>query len=96
MLWPWVDDAIAAYTAGLVPNPDQAGKHFLELLLRLRYVFLQDAAVLQPQFPGLRLWRHAVFRDPAWEPFAAKVRAVEAVAEEPVHVAVRPGASSRC
>jgi hypothetical protein len=39
-LWPWVDAAVADYEAGRVPNPDLAGKEFLTLLQRLRYVFL--------------------------------------------------------
>lgn len=39
-LWPWVDAAVADYAAGRVPNPDLAGKEFLTLLQRLRYVFL--------------------------------------------------------
>jgi hypothetical protein len=33
---------VADYAAGGVPNPDLAGKEFLSLLRRLRYVFLQD------------------------------------------------------
>ena len=78
-LWPWVDAAVADYAAGDVSDPDLAGKEFLSLLQRLRYVFLQDAALLQPQFPRLRLWTHALFQDPAWPPFAERVRAAEAV-----------------
>ena len=88
-LWPWVDAAVADYAAGGVPDPDLAGKEFLSLLQRLRYVFLQDAALLQPQFPRLRVWTHAVFQDPAWPPFAERVRAAEAVQEDPAHVAIR-------
>jgi hypothetical protein len=88
-LWPWVDAAVADYEAGRVPNPDLAGKEFLTLLQRLRYVFLQDAALLQPLFPQSRLWRLALFQDPAWPPFAEKVRAVEAVQEDPAHIAIR-------
>ena len=88
-LWPWVDAAVADYAAGGVPNPDLAGKEFLSLLRRLRYVFLQDAALLQPQFPRSRLWRLALFTDPTWPPFAERVRAAEAVQEDPAHVAIR-------
>ena len=87
-LWPWVDAAVADYAAGGIPDPDLAGKEFLSLLQRLRYVFLQDAALLQPQFPRLCLWTHAVFQDPAWPPFAERVRAAEAVQEDPAHVAM--------
>jgi hypothetical protein len=46
-------------------QPDLADKEFLSLLQRLRYVFLQNAALLQPQFPRSRLWRLALFKDPA-------------------------------
>jgi hypothetical protein len=88
-LWPWVDAAVADYASGGVPNPDLAGKEFLSLLQRLRYVFLQDAALLQPRFPRLRLWRLALFKDPTWPPFAERVRAAEAVQEDPAHVAIR-------
>src|SRR5271156_5702089 len=82
-LWPWINAAIADYTADGVLNPDLAGKEFLSLLQRLRYVFLQDAALLQPRFPRLYLWRLALFKDPAWPPFAERVRAAKAVSEEP-------------
>ena len=88
-LWPWVDAAVADYAAGGVPNPDLAGKEFLSLLRRMRYVFLQDAALLQPQFPRLRLWRLALFKDPTWPSFAERVRAAEAVQEDPAHVAIQ-------
>jgi hypothetical protein len=88
-LWPWVDAAVADYEAGGVPNPDLAGKEFLSLLQRLRYVFLQDAALLQPQFPRSRLWGLALFKDPTWPSFAERVRAAEAVQEDPAHVAIR-------
>ena len=87
-VWPWVDDALAAYKGGLFPDADKAGKKVLEMLLRLRCVFLQDAALLQPQFPELSLWRHQVFRDPLWPPFAAKIRELEAVEKELLHVAI--------
>jgi hypothetical protein len=45
--------------------------------------------LLQPQFPRLRLWRLALFQDPAWPPLAERVRAAEAAQEEPAHVAIR-------
>ena len=83
-----MDDALAAYKGGLFPDADKAGKKVLEMLLRLRCVFLQDAALLQPQFPELSLWRHQVFRDPLWPAFAAKIRELKAVEKEPLHVAI--------
>jgi hypothetical protein len=80
---------VADYETGRVPNPDLAGKEFLTLLQRLRCVFLQDAALLQPLFPQSRLWRLALFQDPAWLSFAESVRAAETVQEDPAHVAIR-------
>ena len=56
-----MDAAVADYAAGGVFNPDLGGKEYLSLLQRLRYVFLQDAALLQPQFPQLHFWRLALF-----------------------------------
>ena len=51
-------------------------------------VFLQDAALLQSHFPELSLWRQQVFRDPLWPAFVAKIRELEAVEKEPLHVAI--------
>ena len=84
-----MDAAVTDYASGGVPNPDLAGKEFLSLLQRLRYVFLQDVALIQPQFPRLRLWSLTLFKDPAWPPLAERVRAAEAVQEDPSHVAIR-------
>ena len=87
-LWPWVDTAVADYATSSVPNPNLVDKKFLSLLQWLWYVFLQDATLLQPQFSQLHLWKLALFKDPAWSPFAERVHATKAVQEEPAHVAI--------
>ena len=33
LLWPWVEGALAAYEDSQVLNADEAGQHFLELLM---------------------------------------------------------------
>ena len=47
---------------------------FVELLGELRIVFLQDAAVLQRQFPGSLLWTAGLFVSPLWLQFASAVQ----------------------
>ena len=89
IVWPWVDLALSAYQRKEISNPDLTGKQFLELLKALRVVFLQDSAILLPQFPGLSIWQHPVFDHPDWPEFAASVRNSEAQAEEPADVRVR-------
>ena|SRR5437667_11267818 len=79
---------MADYATSSVPDPDLVGKEFLSLLQQLQYVFLQDATLLQLQFPQLCLWRLALFKDLTWPPFMERVHAAEAVQEEPAHVAI--------
>ena len=67
LLKPWARHAKNAYDSGAISNPDRCGRNFVELLLKLRVVLLQDAAVLQPQFPDLCLWKHQIFAHPEWE-----------------------------
>ena len=60
-IWLWVDSWLARYDASIVSSCsfangglddcDIAGKQFLDLLAWLRTTMLQDAAILQYQFP---------------------------------------------
>ena len=86
---PWVDVATLAYASNKILPADLAGREFLGLLRELRVVFLQDSAILQPLYPGLGLWRHAVFNHPEWYDFAAAVRRCEEVEEEPADQQMR-------
>jgi hypothetical protein len=69
-----VDVAAQAYAGGEIRPADLTGREFVSLLKELRLIFLQDAAILQPIYPDLPLWRLPIFRDPEWhasrKPFA--------------------------
>src|SRR5947209_9611980 len=76
-VFPWVDNWLERYRlaslsdarfteGGLDDDPDLSREVLLRLLSVLRDIFLQDAAVLQARQPENPLWRHALFRHPAW------------------------------
>jgi hypothetical protein len=50
---------------------------------------LQDAAVLQHQFPLFPLWQHPVFCGPDWRRFADDVLTAHNIAEEPIDMRIR-------
>jgi hypothetical protein len=88
-IWPWIDGWLKRtharaqgkdWKAGGLPDDDQAAAGFLKLLLVLRDVFLQDAALLQLRFPELPLWQHSVFQHADWHQFASRVRLTEVAA----------------
>ncbi|KAJ5904866.1 short-chain dehydrogenase [Penicillium subrubescens] len=98
-IWPWVDGWLARYDASIVSgcsfanggldDCDIAGKQFLDLLAWLRITMLQDAAVLQQQFPLFPLWQHPIFCGPDWRRFADAVLVAHNTAEEPMDMRVR-------
>src|SRR5204863_1892126 len=89
-IWPWIDTWLERYHVsitiqssfanGRLDDCDIAGKQFLELLLWLCIVFLQDAAVLQELFPHFPLWRHPIFCCIDWCLFADDVLHVHHIA----------------
>jgi hypothetical protein len=66
-----------------------AGKEFLDLLDWLRDILLQDAPVLQRQFPLFPLWRHPIFCHPDWRCFADNVLVAHNTADEPINMRIR-------
>jgi hypothetical protein len=74
---------------GGIDDCDIAGKQFLELLAWLRDIFLQDAAILQHQFPLFPLWQHPIFCSPDWRSFADRVLVAHSIAEEPMDMRIR-------
>lgn len=84
-----MDVAAQAHTGGEIHHADLTGREFISLLKELRLIFLQDAAILQPIYPDLPLWRLPVFRDPEWNAFAEAVRYCQEVEEEPADVRIR-------
>ncbi|OAD74087.1 hypothetical protein PHYBLDRAFT_144545 [Phycomyces blakesleeanus NRRL 1555(-)] len=52
---------------------DIAGPFFLDLLLRLQVVFLQDSALLKKRFPGYYLWTCVIFMSEKYKSFKQQV-----------------------
>ena len=85
-IWPWVEACEdrfrkrhsaqkATWEQGGLDQDDFAGKSVLRLFKHLRRVLLQDLAVLQPEFPKIRLFGHKLFETPEWIDFVALVQA---------------------
>ncbi|KAF8999026.1 hypothetical protein BDZ89DRAFT_1147867 [Hymenopellis radicata] len=84
-VFPWIEQERAALAArrksvGHLAN-DPALDGFLDLLLELRRVLLQDGAVLYSQFPGAPLFTHFPFNTVVFRQFAASSQDVLTQAE---------------
>lgn len=76
----------SSYQTGGIDELDMAAQGFVELLIQLRIIFLQDSAVLICKHPDHTMWRHPVFQHPEWSIFASQVRIAEAEKEEPMDI----------
>lgn len=78
-----------SYQMGGIDELDMAAQGFVELLIQLRIIFLQDAALLINKYPKHTMWTHAVFHHPEWAPFASQVQLAENNLEEPMDVQLK-------
>jgi hypothetical protein len=60
---------------------DKAACNFINLLMWMKLVFLQDAALLQDEFPENPMFTHEVFCHPSWVTYKAAVLAHVQAAE---------------
>jgi hypothetical protein len=84
-VFPWIEQEQAALEARSAANPntrDFALKHFLTLLLWLRRVLLQDAAILSTTHSSLPIFAYAPFNTAAFHAFAAGSAAIVRQAAE--------------
>jgi hypothetical protein len=91
-VFPWVEREQAALLARARDNPlanDMALKQFLRLLIWLRRVLIQDAAILFTHNPTCPIFRHSIFRSAVFHRFAAASQAVLAEAEEKARLAFK-------
>ena len=86
MVFPWVESEIEALRERRSVNRlaiDIALWQFLHLLIWLRLVLLQDAAVLYMQNPGCSVFKYAPFNTDAFQSFvASSVSQIEQAQEE--------------
>jgi hypothetical protein len=90
-VFPWVEQEQAALLArtqcNLLAN-DIALKQFLRLLVWLRRVLLQDAAILFTENPASPIFQFSIFKTPAFRGFAASSKAIISDAEEKCRMAL--------
>jgi Centromere DNA-binding protein complex CBF3 subunit, domain 2 len=90
-VFPWVEREQAALLARVRSNPlanDMALKQFLNLLVWLRKVLLQDAAVLFSQDPSCPIFQCSIFCSAAFHSFAKSALPTLADAEERARLAL--------
>lgn len=84
-LFPWVETEQDAYEGRLnkfgKKATDHSLRHLLELMIYLRIVLLQDAAVLYQKYPDLTLWKYAPFNQQDFHTFSKESCAVLEKAE---------------
>ena len=68
-----IEEAKVRGRAATRDTTDVTLKYFLQYLVQLRIVFLQDAAVTQDRFPRLCMFDHVVFQHPLWQEFKERV-----------------------
>jgi hypothetical protein len=89
-IFPWVESEHVALNARAQDNrclKDIALRQFLKLLLWLRTVLLQDAAVLYPLYPHSRLFSYQPFNTKLFREFATSSVAIIAHAESEARLA---------
>ena len=73
-IFPWVEEEQSAYSVRVQKDGrkalDYALKHFLDTLVTLRTVLLQDAAVLYAKHPECAVWKFKPFNTTAFAEFA--------------------------
>ncbi|GAQ88550.1 putative Transcription activator [Klebsormidium nitens] len=78
-IFPWAEDALTYIRNKNLTRPvaerDIAAQRFVELLIELRAVILQDVAVLQSleKYLGHPIIYHSIFEGDDWDSFAAEV-----------------------
>ncbi|PPQ97661.1 hypothetical protein CVT26_002473 [Gymnopilus dilepis] len=81
LIFPWIDDERAAYEErvkqhGKVKAADYMLTKFLDLLVELRKILFQDAAVLFFKFPDAPLWSITPFNEARFRTFAVESIAI--------------------
>ncbi|PPQ83383.1 hypothetical protein CVT24_006465, partial [Panaeolus cyanescens] len=84
-IFPWVEREQQALKDRIIADSraeDGVLGHFLNMLVFLRCIILQDAAVLFQQFPDAPIWKYAPFNSVEFKSFSAQSTAIIQQAEE--------------
>ncbi|KAK7008468.1 hypothetical protein R3P38DRAFT_3210716 [Favolaschia claudopus] len=91
LIFPWVEDELKKLDAREAANRmarDIALRHFLGLLIWLRTVIVQDAAVLYTRHPSAAIFQYPPFNSSTFRSFAAQSASAIAKAEKDVALAL--------
>ncbi|KAK7049043.1 hypothetical protein R3P38DRAFT_3345932 [Favolaschia claudopus] len=91
LIFPWVEDELKKLDTREAANRmarDIALRHFLGLLIWLRTVIVQDAAVLYTRHPSAAIFQYPPFNSSTFRTFAAQSASVIAKAEKDVALAL--------
>ena len=84
MVFPEVDEILRKVQAGNEGLEQQlAAIGFLKMLQYLREVIIQDACILMDLYPSLKVWRHEIFRSPAFIDFKMRLANTMQTAQDP-------------
>ena len=73
LLWPIIDEWRRKLADNQIEQPCSSLHYFLDALVHLRKVFLQDAVFLQEVYPNHYFFRHPLFHLPEWTQFKASL-----------------------
>ncbi|KAJ6780567.1 hypothetical protein PWT90_10658 [Aphanocladium album] len=82
LIWPDLDQ----WKGRQVDDLATAG--FIDLLLYLREVILQDSVALKPQFPASPIWNHPVFQHPEYRVYSQQLQSSIQEAEQPSQLTI--------
>jgi len=91
-LFPWLEGELEALVTRQHHHrhsQDVALQHFLHLLVWLRIVLLQDAAILYTKYPDANIFAYAPFNTPVFRTFATSSTAAIEEVEEAAHLAFK-------
>lgn len=87
-IFPWATECLAAVKRLPKAVSDVGAQKFLELVLFLRSVLLQDVVLMKAQYPECDLFRHPIFASAAFEDFARDLQEAITTRAEPYAAAV--------
>lgn len=89
MLWPEIDEWKSKAERNEVRQASSSLKYFLEAMLHLKKVFLQDSVLMKRQFPDHYFFKHELFRTEEWHQFEAQLNNAMSHDEMPVNINLR-------
>ncbi|KAE8237953.1 hypothetical protein A4X06_0g9048, partial [Tilletia controversa] len=88
LLFPWADTWRPSLAGRAPAHEDKTAGLFLDLIVHLRTVLLQDAAFLQPLYPTLAVWSSVPFSSAEFASWSASLRQKTASTPDPFELSL--------